>query len=65
MENETLLRNLKGLCSYGVSCETVRYVTVTRVVWGNENAVDRRSLSCGKISVGSNASVTGKQNKNL
>jgi len=48
-----------------VSCETVRYVTVTRFVWGNENDVDSRNLCCGKISVGSNTSVTGKQNNNL
>ena len=64
-ESELLLRNLRGVCSHGVSCETVRYVMVTRVVWGNEKDVDRRSLSCGKISVGSNTSVTGKQSKNL
>lgn len=65
MESGLLLRNLKGLCSHGVSCETVRYVTVTRVVWDNENDVDRRSLPCEKLSVGSNAFVTGKQSKNL
>ena len=46
MASGMLLRNLKGVCSHGVSRAAVRYVTVTRVVWDNENDVDRRSLSC-------------------